>query len=140
MLDRGMLFSAESGDKKLSNFISGIILNDETFRQTSESGETYVELIKNRGILPGIKVITQIHFIVIFLARTCNAVCWHCFYLGLAASGVIHVQPLICRILTPIMLYTCSWIWVWFLYRVLITSSPHKGSITYLRGAKSIRS
>ena len=40
----------------LSDFISGTILFDETFRQTMNSGTLFVEYLQNIGILPGIKV------------------------------------------------------------------------------------
>ena len=40
----------------LSNFISGTILFDETFRQEMSSGVLFIEHLKNIGILPGIKV------------------------------------------------------------------------------------
>ena len=37
-------------------FISGVILQDETIRQTSESGERLIDLLLRQGIIPGIKV------------------------------------------------------------------------------------
>ncbi|MEC9206253.1 MAG: class I fructose-bisphosphate aldolase [Pseudomonadota bacterium] len=40
----------------LSNFISGTILFDETFRQKMSSGVLFTEYLNNIGILPGIKV------------------------------------------------------------------------------------
>ncbi len=40
----------------LSDFISGTILFDETFRQKMSSGILFIEYLKNIGILPGIKV------------------------------------------------------------------------------------
>lgn len=43
--------------KGLNQYISGIILYDETIRQTSADGKTQlVDLIKEQGIIPGIKV------------------------------------------------------------------------------------
>lgn len=39
-----------------SEFISGVILHDETIRQTTSTGETFVEILQGAGILPGIKV------------------------------------------------------------------------------------
>lgn len=39
-----------------SQYISGVILHDETIRQTTSSGETFVEVLQAAGILPGIKV------------------------------------------------------------------------------------
>jgi fructose-bisphosphate aldolase class I len=49
---RDMLFSA----KGLGQHISGVILYDETIRQKSASGASFVELLVKSGILPGIKV------------------------------------------------------------------------------------
>lgn len=39
-----------------NQYISGVILHDETIRQTTSSGKTFVELLQAAGILPGIKV------------------------------------------------------------------------------------
>lgn len=39
-----------------SQYISGVILHDETIRQTTSSGKTFVEVLQDAGILPGIKV------------------------------------------------------------------------------------
>ena len=51
---RETLFSAE-GMKK---YIGGVILYDETIKQTTSSGKTIPELIKSFGSIPGIKVDT----------------------------------------------------------------------------------
>lgn len=51
---RDMLFSA----KGLGQYISGVILYDETIRQKSADGTPFVELLAKNGILPGIKVDT----------------------------------------------------------------------------------
>jgi fructose-bisphosphate aldolase class I len=51
---RDMLFSSRG----LSQFISGVILYDETIRQKSGNGTPFVELLAKNGILPGIKVDT----------------------------------------------------------------------------------
>src|SRR5688572_15465428 len=51
---RDMLFTA----KGLSQYISGVILYDETLRQKGVSGAPFVELLQKNGILPGIKVDT----------------------------------------------------------------------------------
>ncbi len=37
-------------------YISGVILFDETIRQKTSSGKSFVEVLKSEGILPGIKV------------------------------------------------------------------------------------
>jgi fructose-bisphosphate aldolase class I len=42
----------------LGEFISGVILYDETIRQSGEDGTPFVNLITNAGIIPGIKVDT----------------------------------------------------------------------------------
>ncbi len=49
---RDMLFTT----KGLGDYISGVILFDETIRQKSADGTTFVELLQKNGILPGIKV------------------------------------------------------------------------------------
>jgi fructose-bisphosphate aldolase class I len=51
---RDMLFSARG----LGEFISGVILYDETIRQKSHDGTAFADLLKKSGILPGIKVDT----------------------------------------------------------------------------------
>jgi fructose-bisphosphate aldolase class I len=47
-----MLFSAAGAE----DFISGVILFDETLRQSAADGTPFPELLRGRGILPGIKV------------------------------------------------------------------------------------
>jgi len=49
---REMLFRASG----MQDNIGGVILFDETIRQSTEDGTSLVELIKNQGALPGIKV------------------------------------------------------------------------------------
>jgi fructose-bisphosphate aldolase class I len=49
---RDLLFSTPG----LGNFISGVILYDETIRQKGADGLSFVELLKQRGMIPGIKV------------------------------------------------------------------------------------
>ena len=49
---RDMLFTA----RDLGKYISGVILFDETLRQKSADGTSFVELLQKNGILPGIKV------------------------------------------------------------------------------------
>jgi fructose-bisphosphate aldolase class I len=51
---RDMLFSS----KGLGQFISGVILYDETLRQKSADGTLFVSALERNGILPGIKVDT----------------------------------------------------------------------------------
>jgi fructose-bisphosphate aldolase class I len=51
---RDMLFTA----RDLGKYISGVILYDETIRQKSADGTSFVELLQKQGILPGIKVDT----------------------------------------------------------------------------------
>ena len=50
---RKMLFTAGAAD-----FISGVILQDETIRQSSSDGTPLVRILSQQGILPGIKVDT----------------------------------------------------------------------------------
>ncbi len=49
---REMLFGA----RDIGAFISGVILQDETIHQKSSRGQPLVELLTERGIIPGIKV------------------------------------------------------------------------------------
>jgi len=49
---REMLFTTEGAE----DFISGVILFDETIRQKTSSGIAVPELLSSKGILPGIKV------------------------------------------------------------------------------------
>src|SRR5215213_678521 len=51
---RDMLFTTPD----LEQFVSGVILYDETIRQTSSDGKPFAELLGGRGIIPGIKVDT----------------------------------------------------------------------------------
>ncbi len=51
---RETLFSSEG----MKNYISGVILYDETIRQKTSSGKTIPELIESSGSVPGIKVDT----------------------------------------------------------------------------------
>ena len=50
---REMLFTAKAGE-----FISGVILYDETIRQNAHDGTRLVKLLEDEGIIPGIKVDT----------------------------------------------------------------------------------
>ena len=52
---REMLFQSKNA---MENYISGVILFDETLRQESNNGQPLVEVIANSGSLPGIKVDT----------------------------------------------------------------------------------
>jgi fructose-bisphosphate aldolase class I len=49
---REMLFTTPG----INEFISGVILFDETIRQSASNGSTFVSLLQGEGILPGIKV------------------------------------------------------------------------------------
>ena len=49
---REMLFTTEGAEK----FISGVILFDETLRQSASDGTPFAKLLSEKGILPGIKV------------------------------------------------------------------------------------
>ncbi len=49
---RQLLITASGVEK----FVSGIILYDETLRQATDDGQTFVDILKQRGIIPGIKV------------------------------------------------------------------------------------
>ena len=49
---RDMLFTTEG----MEEFISGVILFDETIRQSSADGTPFPELLASKGVIPGIKV------------------------------------------------------------------------------------
>ncbi|MBA2383762.1 MAG: fructose-bisphosphate aldolase, partial [Actinobacteria bacterium] len=51
---RDLLFTTP----ELEQFVSGVILYDETIRQSSADGTPFAELLAGRGIIPGIKVDT----------------------------------------------------------------------------------
>ena len=51
---RDLLFTAEDA----ADFISGVILFDETIRQSSLEGTPFPQLLASKGIIPGIKVDT----------------------------------------------------------------------------------
>jgi fructose-bisphosphate aldolase, class I len=51
---RDMLFTT----KGLGQYVSGVILYDETLRQKAANGTPFVQVLDNAGILPGIKVDT----------------------------------------------------------------------------------
>jgi len=51
---REMLFTAPG----LGEHISGVILYDETIRQSAADGRTFVDVLKSAGMIPGIKVDT----------------------------------------------------------------------------------
>jgi fructose-bisphosphate aldolase class I len=50
---REVLFTS---DKELGNYISGVIMFHETLYQKDSNGKPFVDLLKERGIIPGIKV------------------------------------------------------------------------------------
>ncbi len=49
---RELLFTTEGAEK----YISGVILYDETLRQSASDGRRLADILKEKGILPGIKV------------------------------------------------------------------------------------
>ena len=42
--------------KGVSEFVSGVILFDETIRQGADGGQPFVEVLRDQGVIPGIKV------------------------------------------------------------------------------------
>ncbi len=54
---RGLLFSAPG----MEEFIGGVILYDETIRQSADDGTPFPELLAAKGVIPGIKVDTGAH-------------------------------------------------------------------------------
>jgi fructose-bisphosphate aldolase class I len=51
---REMFFTAD----RISDYVSGVILYDETIRQSASDGTPFPQLLKSMGIVPGIKVDT----------------------------------------------------------------------------------
>jgi len=49
---RELLFTSEN----IGDYISGVILFDETLRQSTEDGRSFVSVLNEAGVLPGIKV------------------------------------------------------------------------------------
>src|SRR6266852_3122944 len=49
---RDLLFTTEGAEE----YISGVILYDETIRQSSADGTPFPKLLESKGIVPGIKV------------------------------------------------------------------------------------
>lgn len=54
---RQLLFTCEP---EMNEYISGVILFHETVYQKDDSGTSFVEVLKKRGIIPGIKVDTGV--------------------------------------------------------------------------------
>jgi len=52
---RQLLFTA---GPELSKHVSGVILYEETLRQKTDDGKPFTQLLKEQGIIPGIKVDT----------------------------------------------------------------------------------
>jgi fructose-bisphosphate aldolase class I len=63
---RGLMFTAEGA----ADHISGVIMYDETIRQTTAGGTPFPELLTQEGILPGIKVDTGAKPLAGFPAET----------------------------------------------------------------------
>jgi fructose-bisphosphate aldolase class I len=49
---RELLFSAEG----IENYISGVILFDETARQSDKNGKKFIDVLTEKNMVPGIKV------------------------------------------------------------------------------------
>jgi len=54
---RQLLFTS---DDEMNNYISGVILYHETVYQKTDEGKSFVKLLEERGIIPGIKVDTGV--------------------------------------------------------------------------------
>src|SRR2546423_7493179 len=54
--NRGMYREILFTTKGAGEFISGVILFDETIRQKTRDGRSFVEVLEEQGIVPGIKV------------------------------------------------------------------------------------
>jgi fructose-bisphosphate aldolase class I len=63
---RELLFSAQNVEK----FISGVIMFDESTRQMNSNGKNFVDLLSERGIIPGIKLMRKEEVGQEFVTRT----------------------------------------------------------------------
>src|SRR4249920_2476620 len=63
---RQMLFTTAS----LGEHISGVILYDETIRQAADDGTSFVTVLANAGMIPGIKVDTGAKPLALFPEET----------------------------------------------------------------------
>ena len=54
---RNLLFTAEG----MEEYVGGVILYDETIRQSADDGTPFPELLAGKGVVPGIKVDTGAH-------------------------------------------------------------------------------
>jgi fructose-bisphosphate aldolase class I len=63
---RQMLFTTEG----IGDHISGVILYDETIRQSTDDGTSFVELLEKSGVIPGIKVDTGAKPLAMFPEET----------------------------------------------------------------------
>src|SRR5204862_7564497 len=63
---RQMLFTTP----ELGRFISGVILFDETIRQATDDGTSFVEVLEKAGSIPGIKVDTGAKPLALFPKET----------------------------------------------------------------------
>jgi fructose-bisphosphate aldolase, class I len=59
---RQLLFTAPS----MEEYTGGVILYDETIRQSAEDGTPFPELLASKGVVPGIKVDTGAHDMALF--------------------------------------------------------------------------
>ncbi|XP_067934040.1 fructose-bisphosphate aldolase-like [Watersipora subatra] len=53
---RELMISAADEERQLSDYISGVILHDETFHQSNDQQERLVNVLIKQGIYPGIKL------------------------------------------------------------------------------------
>ncbi len=56
---RELLFTSEG----IENYISGVIMFEETLDQATQDGTNFCDLLKSKGIIPGIKVDKGLVFI-----------------------------------------------------------------------------
>ncbi len=59
---RQLLFTAPG----MEEYIGGVILYDETIRQSADDGTPFPELLSSKGVIPGIKVDTGAHDMALF--------------------------------------------------------------------------
>ena len=65
---RQLLFTC---DKEKVRPISGVILFEETLYQKADDGTPFIDLIRERGIIPGIKVAAVITLALVIFQQRC---------------------------------------------------------------------
>lgn len=85
-----MLFRS---DDAMKNYISGVILYDETIRQKAKDGTALVEIIRKAGAIPGIKVDAGAKPLAGFEGETITEGWTGCASGSTNITHLVHVSP-----------------------------------------------